>query len=320
MSVPPHLGMGDGAEFDAIRRLLEIWGANAIGIGDDAAIVDVPLGERLVVSTDASVEKIHFRREWLTPEEIGGRATAAALSDLAAMAATPRGLLLALALPESWQAEIEAIARGVGRVASAAGCPIVGGNITRAAELSLTLTVLGSSVRPLERSGALVGDDIYVTGRLGGPAAALRSWLEGHAPSVEHRVRFTSPVPRLREARWLAERGARAAIDLSDGLVGDASHLARASGVSMVLDERAIPCMEGVSVNDACVSGEEYELLVAMPPDVIVDAAAFEREFGLPLKRIGQVDHAAPGTVRFLDGFMPSGLGHDHLSSWPPLP
>jgi len=309
-----HLGMGDGAEFDAIRRLLELWGSAAHGIGDDAAVVDIPAGERLVVSTDASVENVHFRCEWLTAEEIGARATTAALSDLAAMAATPRGLLLALALPESWRGELDALARGVGRVASAAECPIVGGNITRATELSLTLTVLGSAVRPLERSGAVDGDDIYITGKLGGPGAALRSWLAGEIPTPEHRARFASPAPRLRESRWLAAHGAHAAIDISDGLLGDAAHLARASRVSITFDDDAIPCIDGASLSEACVSGEEYELLVAMPRDASVDVAAFEREFGLPLTRIGSVVASASGTVRFLTGFMPSTVGHDHLT------
>ena len=305
--------MGEGGEFDAIRQLLSIWGSNAIGIGDDAAIVDVPAGERLVVSTDASVENVHFRREWLSAEEIGARATTAALSDLAAMAAAPRGLLLALALPEGWRSELDSLARGVGSVASAAGCPIVGGNITRAGELSLTLTVLGSAVRPLERAGAVVGDDIYVTGRLGGPGAALRSWLAGRSPEPEHRARFASPAPRIPEALWLAARGAHAAIDISDGLLGDAAHLARASSVSIVLDERAIPCMPGVSVKDACVSGEEYELLVAMPHDARLEATAFEREFGLPITRIGSARVTEQNAVNFLGGLRLSSSGHDHL-------
>jgi thiamine-monophosphate kinase len=305
--------MGDGAEFDAIRRLLAVWETTAVGIGDDAAIVDIPAGERLVVSTDASVENVHFRRAWLSAEEIGARATAAALSDLAAMAATPRGLLLALALPDDWRAELDALARGVGRVASATGCPIVGGNITRAAELSLTLTVLGSAVRPLERAGAVVGDDVYLTGTLGGPGNALRSWLAGGMPSPKDRARFASPMPRLHEARWLAAHGAHAAIDISDGLLGDLAHLSRASNVSIIIDERMVPCVSGVSLGDACVSGEEYELLIAMPNDARVDTAAFEREFRLPITRIGSVVPSAPGTVRFAGGFMPSSYGHDHL-------
>src|SRR3954465_10789839 len=92
MSDARHLPMGEGKEFDAIRAMLQVWGTRARGIGDDAAVVDIPAGQRLVVSTDASVEGVHFRREWLSPEEIGSRATVAALSDLAAMGALPIGL------------------------------------------------------------------------------------------------------------------------------------------------------------------------------------------------------------------------------------
>jgi thiamine-monophosphate kinase len=316
MSAPPHLGMGEGAEFDAIRQLLATWGPQAVGIGDDAAILDIPAGERLIVSTDASVENVHFRREWLTAEEIGARATAAALSDLAAMAATPRGLLLALAVPDEWRADVEALARGVGNVASAAACSIVGGNITRASELSLTLTVLGSAAHPLERSGAHVGDHLYVTGKLGGPGAALVRWRAGASPSPEQRARFASPVARLREGRWLATHGAHAAIDISDGLLGDAAHLALASGVSVTLDENAIPCLPGVPVDDALVSGEEYELLVAMPDDRPIDSAEFEREFGLAITRIGTVTASTKPPVRFTSGRMALPRGHDHLAQF----
>src|SRR5918993_86019 len=133
-----HIPLGSGPEFDAIRTMLEEWGSLAVGIGDDAAVLDVPAGERLVVSTDASVEGVHFRRDWLTAAEIGERATIAALSDLAAMAAAPLGLLLALSLPESWQERLRELARGVGAAAARARCPIVGGNVTRGAGLSLT--------------------------------------------------------------------------------------------------------------------------------------------------------------------------------------
>jgi thiamine-monophosphate kinase len=304
--------MGDGKEFDAIRRMLAIWGPEAAGIGDDAAVLDVPAGERLVASTDASVENVHFRREWMTAEEIGGRAAAAALSDLAAMAATPVGLLLALGLPEAWRSELEGLARGLGTVAASAGCPIVGGNVTAAAELSLTLTVLGTAVRPLTRSGAREGDIIVVTGRLGGPGAALTALLAGVTPSPEQRERFVAPMPRLREARWLAARGARAAIDISDGLHADSSHLARASGVTISIDQQAIPCVAGVSCEDAVASGEEYELLVAMPAESEVQSSDFEREFGIPLTAIGIVSAASGAAVVGLP--VDGSRGHDHLS------
>ncbi|MEP6622336.1 MAG: thiamine-phosphate kinase [bacterium] len=314
MNATPHLAMGHGAEFDAIRQLLVAWGTTAVGIGDDAAIMDVPAGEKLVVSTDASIEGVHFLREWLSAEEIGARAASAALSDLAAMAATPRGLLLALGLPPAWRNDLEAIAAGVGAVASRARCPIVGGNIAAATELSLTITVLGSAAKPLRRDGAVAGDIVYVTGKFGGPGAALRAWLRGDVPHAEHRARFARPVPRIAEAILLAESGAHAAIDISDGLMADAAHLARASGVSVVIDIAAIPCVSGVSAEESVVSGEEYELLVAMPRSAAVDVSAFALQFGVPLTPVGMVVDAGPDAVMLSDGGVVPTSGHDHLA------
>lgn len=311
---PDHVPLGAGAEFDAIRAMLEEWGARARGIGDDAAIVDVPAGERLLVSTDASVEGVHFRREWLSAREIGARATAAALSDLAAMAASPLGILLALAVPDSWQAELLALAGGVGAMAGRAGCQIVGGNISRATELSLTITVLGSAAAPLRRSGVQVGDAVFVTGRLGGPAAALRALLAGRSPAPADFERFAAPLPRLEEARWLAERGARAAIDLSDGLLADAAHLARASGVTIALDAASLPRVAGVSASEAAASGEEYELLVALPAGTSVDRGDFARRFGIPLTGIGVAESEGDEPVHLRGARVDRARGHDHLS------
>jgi thiamine-monophosphate kinase len=308
-----HLALGAGVEFDAIRAMLQVWGAQATGIGDDAAVLPFAEGESLVASTDASFEHVHFRREWLTPREIGARAAAAALSDLAAMAATPVGLLLALGVPPAWRSELDALARGIGEVAAAALCPIVGGNVTRAGELSLTITVLGTSPRPLERAEARAGDALYVTGTLGGPGAALDALLRGATPRDADRVRFASPVPRLAEGRWLAEHGAHAAIDISDGLIADAGHLAAASGVRAVLDLAALPCVEGITPESAASSGEEYELLVAFAPDSRPDVDAFRETFGIPLTEIGRT---AQGRGVSIDGDDRVALhvGHDHLS------
>lgn len=305
-----HLAMAGGAEFDAIRHMLETWGPQASGIGDDAAQFAIPPGEQLIVSMDAAVENVHFRRDWLSPEEIGARATIAALSDIAAMAATPRGILLALALPLSWRADLQAIARGVGVVARDAGCMIIGGNISLGSELSLTLTVLGSTTHPLTRSGAQVGDIVFATGRLGGPGAALRSLQNGENPAAAHWLRFVAPTPRLREAHWLVEHGARAGIDISDGLLADAAHLARASDVSILIDASAIPCLPGVSAEDAMSSGEEYELLVAVPvaQASAMNVRAFRDVFGIPLNAIGVCkapgsDAVQVGGARLVGGF-----------------
>jgi len=314
VSREPHLPLGAGAEFDAIRAMLREWGPHASGIGDDAAVLDVPAGERLVASTDATVEGVHFRREWLSSEEIGARAATAALSDLAAMAARPLGLLLALGVPESWQGELAELARGVGASAERAGCPIIGGNVTRARELSLTITVLGSAAHVLRRSGALPGDLVYVTGLLGGPAAALRALQSGHVPAPAHMIRFTDPRARLAEAHWLAGAGATAAIDVSDGLGADVAHLARASVATIELEAANIPHLEGVSAEDALRSGEEYELVMTFAPDAALDVAQFERRFGIPLTHIGEVREAAGEPVRADGACVDPARGHDHLS------
>ena len=168
-----------------------------------------PTGERLVASTDASVEGVHFRREWLTPREIGARAAAAALSDLAAMAATPIGLLLALGVPQIVARRDRGGRARRREMASRARCPIVGGNLSRADVLSLTITVLGAAAAPLARAGARAGDVALrdrAARRAGDRAAGAD--CAAHAPRAAHRERFASPRPRLDEARWLAERGA----------------------------------------------------------------------------------------------------------------
>ena len=309
--------LGPGGEFDVIRELLLRWGDRARGIGDDAAVLDVPAGERLVVSTDGSVEGEHFRRGWLTPAEIGYRATTAALSDLAAMAATPLGILVAIALPETWRAELGALADGIGEAAAGAGAPIVGGDITRGTHLAITLTVLGSAPRPLMRSGARAGDRVHVTGRFGGPARALAALTRGKAPDPAARERFAHPIARIREARWLAAHGATCAIDVSDGLVADAGHLAAASGMRIVLHLDRIPVIGGADQRDAAGSGEEYELLVALPPAAAIHD--FEQQFGLPLTEIGEVRDGKgghpPGVETIYQGErVAPPRGYDHFS------
>lgn len=335
MNLSLHTRMGPGAEFDAVRALLAQWGSAAQGVGDDGAVLDVPAGSRLVVSTDSSVEGVHFRRAWLSPAEIGYRATQAALSDLAAMGAAPLGVLLALTVPESWRAELSSLAEGIAEATRAAGAPIVGGDVTDGDRLALAITVLGHAARPLTRAGARPGDVLYVTGALGGPGAALAAWEQGadasggHAPArvsertsgpastpaPEHRARFARPEARLAAGQWLAAHGASAAIDISDGLAGDIAHLAAASGVRCVLDLGAVPTLPGIAVGDALSSGEEYELLVAASD---LDARAFvAASGGLSLTAIGRVEaaHGAGEVAAERDG-RPAVLpaAHDHFT------
>ena len=306
--------LGPGREFDIVREMQRRWGTLARGLGDDAAVLDVPAGHRLVVSTDASVEDVHFRRGWLTPEEIGWRATAAALSDLAAMAATPLGFVVAVTLPDDWRDALPGLVDGIGHAARDAATAIIGGDLTRGRDLALTITVLGHAAAPLARRGARPGDALWVTGRLGGPLAALRAFERGEQPAAAHRARFARPRPRLAEARWLAEQGARAAIDISDGVLAEAGHLAAAGGVRVHVELDRLPCLEGMGSLDAARSGEEYELLVAAPASL--DAAEFERRFGLPLTAVGHVEAGAPVAVALRGGVrVDLATGHDHFSS-----
>ncbi len=285
-----HAALGPGREFDAVRALLARWGDLARGIGDDAAVLDVPPGERLVVSTDSSVEDVHFRRAWLSPEEIGWRAATSALSDLAAMAARPLAVLAALSLPPSWRGDLDALADGLGAAVRAAGAAIVGGDLTSARELGITLTVLGSAAAPVRRGGARPGDALYVTGRLGGPLRALREFERGETPAASDRERFARPQARVAAARWLAARGATALVDVSDGLAADLAHVAAASRVRCVVDAARVPRVDGASVADALSGGEEYELACAAPAGI--DVAECARATGVALACVGRVEAA----------------------------
>ncbi|HXT18355.1 MAG TPA: thiamine-phosphate kinase [Gemmatimonadaceae bacterium] len=310
-----EIALGPGAEFDAIRELLARWGTRAQGVGDDAAVWSPPRGDRVVASVDTAVDGRHFRRDWLSLREIGYRAVAAALSDLAAMAAHPSGVLISLVVPSDARESLGELADGFGEAVTAARTVIRGGNISSGSELSITTTVFGHAFAPLMRSGATPGDKLFVTGRLGAPGAALTALRRGERAERFHE-RFAHPVPRLAEARWLAWQGASAAVDISDGLVADAGHLAAASDARIVIDAPRLPLIGGIDARDALVSGEEYELLVTGPA---FDTRAFEARFGIPLTEIGRVrqPEASGVGVHVKDAMgarVEISAGHDHFS------
>lgn len=301
-----HSLLGPGREFDTIRALLVSWGARAEGIGDDGAVLDVAPGERLVVSTDTSVENVHFRREWLTPAEIGWRATMAALSDIAAMGARPLGVLTAITVPPSWRGDLATVADGIGNAVSDARTKILGGDLSTGSEFAIAVTVLGSAARPLTRSGARAGDAVFVSGALGGPALALRSWLAGETPSRAARERFARPSARLSQVTGLTSQ-VTACIDISDGLIADASHIAAASNVSIAIELDALPLFPGATAAEAAASGEEYELLVTAPASFAAPA----------FTRIGSVNDArgAAGVIATHGGArVEFAGGYDHFS------
>jgi thiamine-monophosphate kinase len=215
-----------------------------------------------------------------------------------------------LTLPEADRHEARTIATGIRDGASAVLCPIVGGDLSSGKVLSLTITALGSAARPLSRAGAKAGQRVYVTGHLGGPAAALRAWRAGKAPSDVDRARFAHPVPRIDAAVGLAERGATAAIDVSDGLLADLGHIAAASKVGIEIDLDRIPRLDGVTPLEAASSGEEYEIVVTASE---VDVVQFKSEFGLDLTEIGRVVAGSPRVEVRMDGKQvtaPPGFDH----------
>src|SRR5204863_7860566 len=287
------LRLGPGGEFDRLRAIFASLGAAGRGLGDDCALIRI--GSRtLALSIDLSLEGVHFRTDWLSFREIGWRATAAALADLAAESAQPLGVLVSLGMPSNVQRatgnaspDVQIMA-GVGAAARSVGASVLGGDLARASRCLVDVCALGVAQRPVRRGGARPGDGLWVTGRLGGAGLALAALRGGRRLAPVLRRRFAHPVPRIAAGRWLARRGARAMIDISDGLAGDAGHLAAASGVGVAIELERVPCWPGVTPFAAVRSGEEYELLVAMPRRFgPADAKAFGRATGLPLTRIG---------------------------------
>jgi thiamine-monophosphate kinase len=269
------------SETDLIERYFRACGAQrpdvALGIGDDAALLGVPAGCELVATTDTLVSGVHFPHG-TAPGAIGHRALAVNLSDIAAMGARPAWALLALTLPQADEAWLCEFASGLGAVARAHGVALVGGDTTQG-PLCVTVQLLGlvAAGGALRRSGARAGDALFVSGTPGDAAAGLaleQSRLQ--APPAERaylRERFLLPTPRVALGERLREF-ASACIDVSDGLLGDAGKLARASGVAACLEFEALPLSEALLavVGDergrmlALTGGDDYELCFAVPP------------------------------------------------------
>ncbi len=321
--------MGPGHEFDTIRMLMARWGDLAVDIGDDAAVLSPEIhGRTRVISTDACIEGAHFLHEWISPFDVGVRAAAGAISDLAAMGACAESILLAFVVPEQWRALLGDVADGIAQVVRASGARIVGGNLSRGDTFAITTTVVGSAERIVSRRGAQPGDVLVVTGTLGGPGSAIRAWYSGQTPTEWAKGRFARPVPRLAEGAALAAAGAHAMLDISDGLVADARHLAAASSARLLIDASRVPVGVGIDWHSALESGEEYELLAAVPPEEVSRLLdEWPQRFAVPLTAIGTVTAAeASGAVDVrggerLDGSDPNAAqrvefvsGHDHFS------
>lgn len=311
--------LGPGPEFDLIRRFLAARPADhdrvrgvRVGPGDDCAVV---AGDGIAVTVDMVVEDVHFRRAWLAPAEIGWRAAAASLSDLAAMAACPIGVLASVALAPGDEAGEDggfgaALLRGIADAAADAGAALIGGDLVRSpGPLVVDIVTLGEAPDPVLRSGARPGDELWVTGRLGAAAAAVAAWLRGEDPEPDARAAFARPRPRVGEALWLAERHVPTAmIDLSDGVAGDAAHLAAASGVRVVLEAAAVPVAAAAAaardaLQLAAAGGEDYELCFTAAAGAVEPLrTVFEERFSVPLTRVGRVESGEGAVVLGPDG------------------
>ena len=338
------------SEFELIARLRELFerasdGASTtasrprpamvvIGSGDDAAAT-VP-GAVTVTSVDSVVEGVHFRRGIAPLRSVGRKAIGTALSDLAAMGALPGEAYVQLALPEGLE-EKACLELGEGIAAEAAehGVRVMGGDVTRSPVIWVATTVVGHAPSPdmlIRRSGAEPGDVLAVTGELGGAAAGLllldRPGLGDALPigvAEALRRRQLEPTPRLAAGRALAEVGARAMIDVSDGLGRDAGHLAEASGVRLTIELERLPLqagvgevarVAGVDVHDlATARGEDYELLVALPAGRLAEVADAVAAAGTRLTSIGSAQPGEGVVLRAPDGSERDPSGFDQLRS-----
>lgn len=308
------------ALIDAFTRALPLRGEGVeVGPGDDAAVLRAPAGEEIVVTVDAVVEGVHFGAGF-SPEDVGWKALAVNLSDLAAMGARPRHALVALGLPEGTrEARLRGIARGLGACARAHRVTVAGGNVTRARDLSLTVTAIGfvEEGRAVLRSGARPGDLVAVTGTLGDAALGLR---RGASRALAQRQR--RPTPRVAAGMALAGL-VRAAIDVSDGFAQDLGHLCAASGVGARIGLEDLPLSPAYrrvarSLEDpfepALAGGEDYELVVAIPPRALAAARAAARRARTPLTVVGRfVRGGGVVAVGSRGERRPVPSGHDHL-------
>ncbi|WP_217437468.1 thiamine-phosphate kinase [Paenibacillus sp. JMULE4] len=315
------------------------------GIGDDAAVVHVPHGSRLILTCDTMTEEIHFKRVTMRDTDVGYKAMASSVSDIAAMGGTPRFALVALSLPKDAPVErVRAMYEGLYDCASRYGVAIVGGDTTASAGgITLTVTVIGETEadKALLRSAARSGDVVFATGLLGRSAAGLEYLLglaqpsdvwdtvpemEMYRPLIRAHCR---PEPQVQAGELLRQSGFRHALnDVSDGLASEAWEIAEASGVGIDLNEDQIPVAEELLSYAARVNrdpldyilygGEDYQLVGTVPAEHAMELQAAFKTAGLPLYLIGCVnaEHQGVRLVRSSGGTLPLGKrGYNHFGS-----
>ena len=296
------------SEFELIERLsagIHLSRRTILGIGDDCAIVSRPRGQMLF-TIDSLVENVHFDLQWGTPEELGARALAVNLSDIAAMGGRPTACVVNLGVRQGIASRtLERIYSGLRNAAREASTDIVGGNITRARELSITIALTGEAGRGvMRRDAARVGDEVFVTGTLGDAALGWRilaGKLKTRGDAKKNRMaikylveRFLRPHAQLYAGQRLAAlRPAPAAIDVSDGLMQDLGHIIESSGVGAEIDASRIPvspayrALMGGNLVYALTGGEDYELIFCVKPGR--SETELSRRLRVAVRRIGKI-------------------------------
>jgi thiamine-monophosphate kinase len=318
--VPSRLG-----EFGLIARLtsgLHAGSGVEVGIGDDAAVLAPTPGRRLVLTTDVLVEGRHFRADLSSPADWGWKAVAVNCSDVAAMAGLPRWLVLALTVPADTPLEVlDRLYAGIGEACGAFSVELVGGDVSRGPALSLAVTALGEAERVVTRAGARPGDGLVVSGPLGAAAAGLTLLSRGDRAARELLGRFPAlaaahrrPCPDLDAGPRLARAGATAMLDVSDGLAGDALHLAEASGTGLEIDDASLPLAPGVREAAALLGRDPVEMALGGGEDFVL-AAALPAGAAAGLIRCGTFTATPDRRVHLTpEGPAPlTGLGFDHF-------
>ena len=307
--------LGEFQLIEHIRQRVPVSDDVHRGIGDDAAVVTVPEGHHLLTSTDMLIESVHFRRDWTRPEDLGHKAVAVNLSDIAAMGGTPRYLYLGLACPGTTAlGDIKAFLKGALEEAELYNVILVGGDTCRSpGPWIISVTVEGSTEadHAIGRDGAQPGDIIMVSGTLGDSAMALHLLQKDRDPGVVLSARHHRPTPRVELGRRLGKECiARAMIDISDGLTGDLEHILQASQVAGLIEEEKLPLSDAFihhAANEpalrdlALFGGEDYELLFTAAPEHEAAALALGIELDIPITRVGVVQ-CGSGSISLQDG------------------
>ena len=306
-------GLGEDALVAAITQRLADAGPPAgvlLGPGDDAAVVAAPDG-RVVATTDVLVEGRHFRRDWSSASDVGARAAAANLADVAAMGAVPTALLVGLAVPADCSLEwVLELADGLGEEASTAGAAVAGGDVVRSEVLSVSVTALGSleGRSPVTRGGALPGDLVAVAGRLGWAAAGLAVLSRGFRSPRALVEAYRRPAPPYTEGPRASALGATAMVDVSDGLVRDLGHVAKSSGVGIGLTRAAFHVPQEFVDTARALSADPMHWLLGGGDDHAL-AACFPPEVDLPMawSVVGRVEEGEGVLVDGQDWAGPTG-------------